>query len=152
MASLNFDTSAQRHEEHAADKRAPMVITLDGRKMKVKYPTAARAMMAMRAVRTNDFGKFVDFMLNLFKDRADREYLMNRLEDDDDPFEVFPWDEDYEGVTLHTIFKAVMEEMAARPTGQPSGSPTSQKSTGKPSTGGQRPKAKRRSTSPSTAS
>lgn len=152
MASLDFDTSAQRAEERAANDRKPMVIRLDGRKMKVKYPTTARAMMAMRAVRTNDYGKFIDFMLSLFKDRADREHIMDRIEDDDDPFDVFPLSEDDEGVTLHSIFKAVMEEMAARPTGQPSDSPGSQKGTGRTSTAGARPKAKRRSTSPSTAS
>lgn len=147
MATLDFDTSAQQVEHHEQQK-TKTTLTLDGRKMVIRRPTTARAMIAMRAARKKDLGMFLDFMLGLFKDEADQEYILDRLEDDDDPFEVFV-SEDYEGVTLYSIFEAVMEEMSARPTKSQTGSATSQKSTGKPSTGGQRPKAKRRSPSPS---
>lgn len=150
MSTLNFDTSMQNIED-VNEKTKKVSITLDGRKMAIRQPTTGRAMIAMRAVRKKDLGGFLDFMLSLFKNEEDREYIVDRLEDDDDPFEVFVA-EDYEGVTLYSIFAAIMEEMAARPTQSPSGSRTSPSTTGKPSTGGQRRKATRRATSPSTGS
>lgn len=147
---LDFETAADRavdrqeNEEHLA-------VRLDGREMLLRKPTAAQYAVAQSALRRKDLGRFLEFMLSIFKEVDDREWLRDRLEDPDDPFEIYV-DEEYEGVTLLSIWKAVVEEMAARPTSSPNGSSTSRSTSGSSSTGGQRRKATRRSTSPSTGS
>lgn len=151
MSALDF-TTAIRNDEARKKKgaKSDLSIRLDGRKMKVKRPATAKFMLAQNAIKRNDMGYFLDFMLGLFRDEEDRDYLLERLEDDDDPFDIFS--EDPEEVTLYVILEKVMEEMAARPTSSPSGSAPSRSTTGQSSTAGARVKAKRRATSPSTGS
>lgn len=147
---LDFETAADRAVDREENDDV-LVVRLDGREMALRKPTAAQYAVAQSALRRKDLGRFLEFMLAIFKDVDDREWLRDRLEDPEDPFEIYV-DEEYEGVTLLSIWKAVVEEMAARPTSSPTGSSRSRSTTGSPSTGGQRRKATRRSTSPSTGS
>lgn len=147
---LDFETAADRAVDRQEGEDT-LAIRLDGREMPLRKPTAAQYAVAQSALRRKDLGRFLEFMLAIFKDPDDREYLRDRLEDPEDPFEIYV-DEEYEGVTLLSIWKAVVGEMAARPTSSPSGSSTSRSTTGSSSTGGARRKATRRSTSQSTGS
>lgn len=150
MGSLNFETAANQAVEQGKGKDK-IVIRLDGREMPLRRPTTGQYALAQAALNRKDLGRFLSFMLGFFAKKDDREYLSDRLEDPDDPFEIWV-DEDYEGVTLLSIWKAIVEEMSARPTSSGSGSSGSRSTTGKPSTDGARPKAKRRSSSLPTGS
>lgn len=151
MSALDFTTAMENAEARKkGGSKGDLSIRLDGRKMKVKRPSSAKFMLAQNAMKRNDLGYFLDFMLSLFRDQEDRDHILARLEDEDDALEVFS--EDTEEVTLYKILETVMAEMAARPTSSPSGSAPSQKQSGQSSTGGARVKAKRRATSRSTGS
>lgn len=147
---LNFETSAERAVEREKGDTT-LLVRLDGREMPLRRPSSAQYALAQSALNRQDIGRFLEFMLGFFSNKDDREHLRNRLEDPDDPFDIWV-DEDYEGVTLLSIWKAVVEEMAARPTSSRSGSAASRSTTGSRSTAGARPKATRRSTSQSTGS
>lgn len=151
MSALDFTTAMENAEARSKKgSKTDIAVRLDGRKMKVKRPTPAKFMLAQSALKRNDMGYFLDFMLGLFRDKDDQAHLLSRLEDDDDPFDIFS--EDEEEVTLYRILEAVMSEMSARPTSSPSDSAPSQSPSGQTSTGGARVKAKRRATSRSTGS
>lgn len=154
MSTLNFETSVASIERQKK-KQPKMVITIDGREMKVRFPKETRVLLAQSAARKGDFSRFLDLMLEMFPSEEDQDYLMSRIDDPDDPFDIAdpddPMGEDG-GVTLYVIFLRIMEEMSARPTGSPSGSSRSSSTTGRTSTAGARVKAKRRATSPSTGS
>lgn len=149
MTTLDFSTSAKKAEERASGK-AKMSIVLDGRKMRIKRPAETSIVLTMARAKRGEYDRVVEFMLNLFADPDDREYITERLEDEDDPFDL--QSDDPEQASLMSIYQAVMENMGGRPTGSAPASSGSQTSTGKTSTGGARVKASRRSTSRSTGS
>jgi hypothetical protein len=150
MWSLNFETAANQAID-AREGVEELAIRLDGRVMMLRKPTAAQYAVAQGALNRKDLGRFLHFMLSFLADPQDRDHIQDRLEDPEDPFEIYV-DEHYEGVTLLSIWKAIVEEMSARPTSSQPVSSGSRSTTGKPSTGTARPKATRRSTSRSTAS
>lgn len=149
MSTLDFNTVIEKQDKKEKGKKGHK-IRLDGREMAVRLPSPTRLAMTQRAVERQQFSKFLDQMMSMFKDEADVEYILERLDDENDPFDVY--DPDEENPSLLTIWQKVVEVSTARPTQRPSGSAGSQKPTGKGSTGGARPKAKRRSTSQQTGS
>lgn len=155
MSTLNFETSMESIERKK-EKKPKMTVVIDGREMKVRFPKETQVLLAQSAARKGDYSRFMDLLFNVFPSEEDQAYLMDRIDDDDDPFDLVD-DEDPDGtktggVTLYVIFLRIIEEMSARPTGSRSGSSASSKTSGSRSTGGARVKAKRRATSPSTAS
>jgi hypothetical protein len=131
------------------DEESKITFMHDGREVTFFEPsTGQQAIMLSMGGRTMDIRTMGTF-IQLFFEMCDTEtakYLQSRLLDRNDPFDVGG-----EGGMME-IFEAITQEWSARPTREPSGSPSPRRATGRASTASTRAKASNSSTSRSRAS
>jgi hypothetical protein len=131
------------------DEESKITFMHDGREVTFFEPsTGQQAIMLSMGGRTMDIRAMGTF-IQLFFEMCDTEtakYLQSRLLDRNDPFDVGG-----EGGMME-IFEAITQEWSARPTREPSGSPSPRRATGRASTASTRAKASNSSTSRSRAS
>jgi hypothetical protein len=131
------------------DEDSKITFRHDGREITFFEPsTGQQAIMLSMGGRAMDV-KAMGTFIQLFFEMADNDtakYLQGRLLDRNDTFDV-----QGDG-GIFDLFEAITEEWSARPTREPSDSPSPRRATGRASTGRTRAKASTSSTSRSRAS
>lgn len=131
------------------DEESKITFKHDGRDITFFEPsTGQQAIMLSMGGRTMDvraMGTFIQLFFEMADDDTAR-YLQGRLLDRNDTFDVTG-----DG-GIFDLFEAITEEWSARPTREPSDSPSPRRATGRASTASTRAKASTSSTSRSRAS
>jgi hypothetical protein len=131
------------------DEESKITFRHDGRDITFFEPSTGQQaiMLAMggRAMNTKTMGMFIQLFFEMAEDDTAR-YLQSRLLDRNDTFDI-----QGEG-GMFDLFEALTEEWSARPTREPSDSPSPRRANGRASTGTTRAKASTSSGSRSRAS
>jgi hypothetical protein len=130
----------------AAAERPTFDFVLDGRTCTAIIPKSAAVIRMARDAQTDDVlaqVAIIDDFLDTFMVPDTADYLHDRLDDDDDPFDID---------TMGQIIQALQEQWGRRPPTKRAASSGSRSRTGKSSTARSRPRGSTRVTSPSTDS